>query len=242
MGSLKDCDGDFKKLAALTPSHDEIKAGVRELVAADPVKYHWCFYSKVLELNGFLKNDTSYVDERQKRALDAYNFLVPVARGFMAEFQDSRYLRYSVTHYRRLSEWIFFRKLEMTPQATSELVDAANPFGLYRAPVETMSVLEKYSIPKSEPAPSGVVTGGPVATVESGPAVITEAPTGGVAEVVPTAPVAEAAPAVEPVLVAEAPTGGAETQREPAAAAVASPTPAPVAPATEPSAPPAPAR
>src|SRR5262245_61970558 len=63
METLKDCDGDFKKLRTITNSIDEIKAGTRELVAADPIKYHWCFYGRVLELNGYLKNDSTYVDE-----------------------------------------------------------------------------------------------------------------------------------------------------------------------------------
>ena len=71
--------------------------------------------------------------------------------------ETSRYLRFAVSHYRRMSEWVFYRKLELTPQATSELVEAANPFGVYRTPAEAASILEKYNLRAKEAANAGDV-------------------------------------------------------------------------------------
>jgi hypothetical protein len=148
--SMKDCDADFRRLSGLTASKDEMKQGVSELVSQDPVKYHWCFYTKLSEVESRLKTDL-FLDERQKLTLDVYEFLVPIARTFLEQYRDSRYLRYASSHYKRVSEWIFFRKLELSPQGTVELVEAANPFGLYRTPGDgnlqrPKTVLEKYGL------------------------------------------------------------------------------------------------
>ena len=134
----------------------ELIEGARELVRRDPVKYHWCFYGKILELENSLKSE-SYLDEKQKSVLDVYGSLTPMGRAFMQEYHDSRYMRWGVKHYRQISEWVFYRKVELTPQATSELVEASNPFGLLRDAVGMVPVLEKYNIVKpgeaSLPAP-----------------------------------------------------------------------------------------
>ena len=166
--SLKGCDAAFMKLRSLTESEDERRDGARELVHNDPVAYHWCFYWKIIDLDDSLKTMT-FIDERQKKVLTTYQFLVPVARGFYSEFHDSRYLRWAILHYKRISEWVFYRKLELTPAETSELVQVANPFGLYRAPVIHNSILEKYGLAKaggSNPAASsaGAPAEGPVPT------------------------------------------------------------------------------
>jgi hypothetical protein len=147
---LKDCDADFKKLHAATQSTSELLEGARELVRRDPVKYHWCFYGKVMELEDYLKAD-SYLDEKQKAVLDTYAILTPMARAFMEEYHDSRYVRWGVRHYRSVSEWVFYRKVEMTPQMTSELVEASNPFGLLKDSTPDSPVLEKYGIARAEP-------------------------------------------------------------------------------------------
>ncbi|MCM2276850.1 MAG: hypothetical protein NDJ89_02090 [Oligoflexia bacterium] len=150
--SLTGCDADYRKLQKLTQSEDELKQGMGELVKADPVAYHWCFYGKILELERFLKT-ADYVDERQKKVLEAYGFLVPLARGFLSEFHDSRYLRWAIRHYRGTSEWVFFQKLDQAPRMTAELVEVANPFGLWREPAASRSVLEKYQLVKEQPQP-----------------------------------------------------------------------------------------
>jgi hypothetical protein len=148
--TLANCDADFKKLMEVTRSEDERKEGTLELIHADPAAYHWCFYSKILELEDSLGSDT-YVDVRQKHVLDTYSFLVPIARAYISEFHDSRYLRWAMKHYRKISEWVFFRKLELSPQATVDLVEATNPFGAWRDPNEKakQTILEKYSIVKA---------------------------------------------------------------------------------------------
>ena len=50
----------------------------------EPVKYHWCFYGKLLELEEKLKTEP-YVDVRQDRVLKTYQFLVPIAKAFAEE-------------------------------------------------------------------------------------------------------------------------------------------------------------
>jgi len=153
----KNCDVDFRKLEKLTKSRDEIFEGLRELVKQDPVTYHWCFYAKILELENDLKAGV-YVEERQKLILDAFSFLAPLARTYASEFHDSRYLRMAITRYQKWSEWIFYRKLELTPAGTSEIVKASNPFGLWRDTLETVSVLEKYHILKGAEVAKSVET------------------------------------------------------------------------------------
>jgi hypothetical protein len=144
--ALKDCNADFVKLQARTRSNDELLLGAREFVRLDPTKYHWCFYSKLLELEEQLKTD-SFIDERQKHVLATYGFLTPIARAFLMEYQDSRYLRWAVTRYRTISEYVFYRRVELSPQAAVELLSASNPLGNLRPPKDTeMGVLEKYGI------------------------------------------------------------------------------------------------
>jgi hypothetical protein len=187
----KNCDLEFKKLEQLTKSRDEVLEGLRELVKQDPVTYHWCFYAKILALETDLKAG-KYVDERQKIILDAFGFLAPLARTFASEFHDSRYLRMAIARYQKWSEWIFYRKLELTPLGTSELVRASNPFGLWRDTLETVSVLEKYHLLKSvesakeSPTPVPV----PAVSVMPSPAVSPELkkspPTAVLVEPIPT--------------------------------------------------------
>jgi hypothetical protein len=145
---IKNCDQDFRRLMGVTPSLQELQAGTRELVKNDPVKYHWCFYGKIMKLETDLKEE-SYVDERQKRVLDTFQFLSPVARAFVSEFRDSRYLRSAVYRYQKLSEWVFFRRLELSPAGTMELVQPFNPFGLWKKSDAGFSILEKYHIKDS---------------------------------------------------------------------------------------------
>ena len=143
---VQKCDLDMKTLKKVTPSEPEVAEGIRELVKGDPVKYHWCFYGKILELEDALKAE-SFVDERQKKTLDTYAFLVPVSRAFLLEFHDSRYTRWAVKHYRTISEWVFYRKLELSPQATVDMAEASNPFGFLRDnSAAPRPVLEKYNI------------------------------------------------------------------------------------------------
>lgn len=152
--SLASCDADFIKFKSMTNNPEDIRQGARELIRQDPVKYHWCFYGKILTLDEQLKKDV-YLDERQKDVLDAFSFLTPIARAYQLEFQDSRYLRWAIHRYRRLSEWVFYRKLELTPEITSELVVATNPFHLWREPAEAKkTMLEKYGFISPSPSPS----------------------------------------------------------------------------------------
>lgn len=150
--TLRGCEKGYMRLKELTRSEEELKQGARELVKGDPAFYHWCFYDKIYGLEEQLKKDV-YVDERQKHAIEAYQFIVPIAKAFLGQFQDSRYLRWAIRHYRQVSEYVFFRRLELSPQMTSELVEVANPLGLSRDISEPdQPVLQKYGVSPRGPA------------------------------------------------------------------------------------------
>ncbi len=145
---IKTCDSEFAKLKTLTSSREEILQGAREFVRTDPVKYHWCFYSKVLNLEQDLMHDL-FLDQRQKAVVSAYAFLTPLARAFFIEYNDSRYLRVAVSRYRRLSEYVFYKRLEMSPALTAELSASTNPFGIERPnQKDFQGVLHKYGLAK----------------------------------------------------------------------------------------------
>lgn len=171
--SLKGCEVDHTKLRKSTVSREELAAGARELVKSDPEKYHWCFYGVIWNLEEQVKTLT-YIDERQKAIIEAYLFLTPIAKAFNSEFQDSRYMRWAVTRYRRFSEYVFYRRLEPTPQMNSELVGTSNPFGSLRAPASVeRNVLQKYGIvPDSADTAKAALkeeAGNPVAEDPRGP-------------------------------------------------------------------------
>jgi len=158
--TLKTCDADFAKLRTMTNSTDELSQGAREFVRIEPVKYHWCFYGKLYQLEEQLAQD-AYIDEKQKHVLDAYIFLTPISRAFMAEYKDSRYLRWAAFRYRSLSEHVFYRKMDFTETANRELAGPVNPWGLVRPGDDTRyGVLEKYGLIK--PVDSAPVAEGPV--------------------------------------------------------------------------------
>jgi len=218
--SLKDCDKGFHKLMAATSSVEERNAGVAELVRHDPVAMHWCFYDRVAFLEEDMKKEP-YIDQRQKKVLATYDFLVPIARAYSTEFHDSRYLRAAIQRYRKLSEWVFFRRLDLSPKVTSELVEMATPFGIWRQPGGPTPVLEKYGVVQP---PTAAVTGA-----------------GAAPEVVPapaTAPLTDSSPQDRaPATVTGTSAPAASTPNNQAIAAqpepVAPPPPAPVAtPAT----------
>lgn len=167
--ALDACDRDFGVLMKKTQSLPEITQGVFELVKQDPEAYHYCFYDRLSKMREGLGKLTSQSD-RQRSVLDSYFFLVPVARAFKAQFQDSRYLRQAIYHYQIVAEWVFYRKVVPSAETTSELAlkDYLNPFALYRDPQSPgTSVLEKYGLKKpaaahSAPMPSAELDPAPV--------------------------------------------------------------------------------
>ncbi len=160
--AFKDCDSEFTVLRVKTQSREELLQGARELVRRDPVRYHWCFYSKLYDMDMQLKSAV-YLDERQKLVLDHYLFLTPVARAFQVEFNDSRYLRWAVSRYRGVSEHVFFRRVELSPQGAADLAGPVNPFGRYRksADPQPQGILDKYGILAPAPPPLLEVRHGP---------------------------------------------------------------------------------
>jgi len=142
---LAECDHDLLKLEKFTTAKDEIRQGARELVVEDPATHHWCFYERLLSLEEKLKTSGDIL-EKQELTMAAFQYALPMARAFQSEFRDSRYLRWTIQRYRALSPSIFFRKVELTPDATQELAVLENPFSNWKAEIPENSILAKYGL------------------------------------------------------------------------------------------------
>jgi hypothetical protein len=147
---FKDCDSDFRKIESATDSIDEVQKGANELVSLYPIQAHWCFYAQILDLEDFLK-ENHFIEDRQSKVLEVYEFLSPMGIAFRTEFRDSRYQKWNIHHYQRLSARVFFRSVEPTPQTTLRFVEGAveQPYPLWRAvegPEKRKTVLERYGI------------------------------------------------------------------------------------------------
>ncbi len=233
--TLKDCDAKARKLQELARTQEELTQGMRELVKSDPTAYHWCFYGKIVLFERQMKDDKLYVDEKQTSAIETFHSLTPLARAFMAEFADSRYLRWALQRYKHAAQYMFYRKLEVSARMSAELVDASRPFGLWRAYAEKKPVLEKYHLvdtakelgptataPATAPAPTA-----PAAETAQGPTpeTMTANPT-------PVTPETPASQTAQPAPTEQTISGGG-TQQATAPTAPAEPAPA-APPAAEP--------
>lgn len=166
-GGLAKCSADIETLVAKTQLREEIRDGARELVLEDPTRMHWCFYERLLTLEEGLRAATD-LQTRQGLALTTYRMAVPVARAFQLEFKDSRYLRWAIQRYRAMSPSIFYRKVELTPEATMEMAVLENAFGAWKTEPTPQTVLTKYGIRAPvERAPAAVA---PVAAPAPAPA------------------------------------------------------------------------
>ena len=152
LGEFADtCDDEFKKLLIMTPNREDIKKAALELVTQDPERMHWCFYSKISRLQDTLQTDATW-SVRQKRVLESFEFLSPIANAFLDSFHDSRYFRWAAQYYSRISEWVFFKKLQPTAENTLLLTDRSRsdlePWVQVQDPSQkrSQSVFAKYGI------------------------------------------------------------------------------------------------
>lgn len=163
------CDAEYSKLSEVTLNLNEIQKGLLELVKENPEKYHWCFYSKLYKLHEDLKV-VSNLQDKQKKVLETYAFITPLARAYYYQFHDTRYLRMAVYFYKQFSSSYFYRNLEETPEMAKLLVikDIQNPFGFYQQNSnESQSVLEKYGLRKPVPVTDRMIASEPVSDVEA---------------------------------------------------------------------------
>ena len=122
LGEFSDtCDDEFHKLTSMTNSKEDRKKGAIELVTQDPERMHWCFYSKISKLQDTVQGDTTW-NVRQKKSLDTFAFLGPIANAYVEVYKDSRYLRWASLYYSKISEWVFFKKVTPTPENTLTLI------------------------------------------------------------------------------------------------------------------------
>jgi hypothetical protein len=122
---LASCEGEIQKMKSRNASPFEIESAVAAAIGNDPVQYHWCFYHQLRSLDLKLSQE-EYISQKQKIILEAYEFLVPVAKVFRRDFAESRYFKWSVTTYRRYSDLYFSRQVEPSAETTALLVDDAN--------------------------------------------------------------------------------------------------------------------
>jgi hypothetical protein len=169
--SIYGCDAPLRAVIEQSSSKEEVDKAALELVKKDPVTYHWCFYGKILSMDSGLETEDKYVDQKQKRVLSTYEFLAPIARAFMAEYHDSRYLRWAIQDYRRLSEIVFFRRLDIAPETSVDIIDAEHPYtGLTPYEMqgaEARSVVEKYY--KGDRSPASTASPSPLPSVSPEP-------------------------------------------------------------------------
>lgn len=155
---LKDCDAPYQVLLEKSGSKEEIARGVLELLDQDATKYHQCFYLKLNEITREVDSSEKTIQERQKQVIRTYAFLSALGRGFQDRFKDTRYRRWAMSSYKKHSERVFFRRLETTPEATSEMVSDsdANGFTYYLPERQPQTqVLEKYGLVEKR-APASV--------------------------------------------------------------------------------------
>ena len=154
----ENCDESFKKLVLATQLKAERDLGANELVTKNPEQMHWCFYSKISKLQEVLQSDSTWT-ERQKRVLETFDFLAPIANAFLSTYHDSRYLRWAAQYYSRISEWVFFKKLAPSPESTVLFVNNGRPeleswVNVQREESKSKSVFSKYGI-SFEPTVAG---------------------------------------------------------------------------------------
>jgi hypothetical protein len=123
------CDSEFQNLAKQTKNKEERSKAAEELVSVDPERMHWCFYAKISTLQDSLQSEITWTD-RQKKVFDTFEYVSPIANAFQSIYHDSRYLRWASQYYVKISEWVFFRKVQPIAEGTSELVNGSNPNNL----------------------------------------------------------------------------------------------------------------
>lgn len=179
---LTQCDQDIQTLKDKAASKEEFRQGVVELVDEDPVKNHWCFYHKVLELTE-LSKDQTLVREKQMKFIQTYNVLVPMAFAFKREFNDSRYYQWAIYIYRQLSEQILFKQVSVTPlgeKLISGVGEVPRELISKSQKANAPSILVKYGLrePKKvlPPAPQRAVAGSSEALPELDDAIDSDEP------------------------------------------------------------------
>tara|TARA_Y100000590_G_scaffold424344_1_gene531103 strand:+ start:2364 stop:3095 length:732 start_codon:yes stop_codon:yes gene_type:complete len=129
---LAGCNEKFESLKVVTQKNEDIYRVTREFIKNEPVEFHWCFYHKIFTLHETLKNTPTWRG-RQKEVIEAFEFLVPVARGFRKEFHDPRYLRWASRYYIQLSKTVFYKNLVLSPQAVSDQYgEISTPYALWK--------------------------------------------------------------------------------------------------------------
>lgn len=119
--SLKDCDREFYDFSK-TNRRDGPKLSIaRKLVRIHRKRIHWCFYSKILEVENPLDESLDHLGQIALMIRN-YVFLTPIAQAFLSEFGDPSYLSVATFRYQQLNEALYSRRLEIPPALTSVLV------------------------------------------------------------------------------------------------------------------------
>jgi len=101
---LNKCDFDYRVETMLARSVEELLTTLPEHVRSNPEKYHWCFYSKMLDLEEKLTEMSSQGPAAQRKyLLNQYRFFIYLARVFEVDLDEPRYLDFARMNYKR---WI----------------------------------------------------------------------------------------------------------------------------------------
>ncbi len=149
-GFEEKCDQAIIELRTHSSNEAEFKIGLRELINKHTTYYHYCFYEKLDALEKRLKTE-DYVEDRQATVLKTFRTLTPLARAFLDNWRESRYLRIASERYQKLSPRIFFRTVEPNAENTRELVNLQGTQEQQdRLPDAPTSVVERLKV--TEPA------------------------------------------------------------------------------------------
>lgn len=120
---LARCDFDYGAEKKLARSKEEFFTAFPHHVRSAPERYHWCFYSRLLSFIDLAgkAGEKDLGTERQQKLLESYLFIAHLARIFQTDFDDARYLRQAVHHYRTVSQSVYLQSLKPSPETLRQL-------------------------------------------------------------------------------------------------------------------------
>jgi hypothetical protein len=118
--AIKRCSQVVDQIQTQVVSMEEQKQTLKEWLRKDPSSCHWYFYSSFKQVEQALAQK-EYIDEKQKITLEAYSRIVAIAQAFHEEYTDPRYLYFASVNYQRVSQMVFYRKLDLAPETTLQM-------------------------------------------------------------------------------------------------------------------------
>lgn len=118
---LKKCDLDYEIEKKLAANKEALFFTFPQHVKAEPERYHWCFYFKLLSLREMAESKEKSLEEKQNLVLEEYGFISYLARIFQVDLDDPRYLRQAIQSYRDLSKKLFITSVRPSSATADQL-------------------------------------------------------------------------------------------------------------------------